>query len=222
MAECYCGFNGTDPTLAIPNWRIVFRSADGSIISNDTVDRDDIFNGLINGLQWLPDITSGDNNGTNSKLLVGPVNMTHNQSSYQCIFPRVGGSVISSVGIMTVVGKAIVQAINIINYTYVSLTDPLSVIINEEEICTTSIIISLNIHSHPTCGDVSRNVTISGNVIHPDMDGGSKYTIDGLQNDTVYDITVTSLHNGSYRILNKSVRTYLSKRKFFQSATYVH
>ena len=35
---------------------------------------------------YLIDLTSGDNNATNSKLLVGPVNMSHNQSSYQCIF----------------------------------------------------------------------------------------------------------------------------------------
>ena len=110
MAECYCGFTGIDPNYIIPNWRIVFRSADGSIISNDILDGEDILNRSINGLQWLPDLTSGDNNATNSKLLVGPVNMTHNQSSYQYIFPRVGGSTISSVGTMTVVGKAIVQA----------------------------------------------------------------------------------------------------------------
>ena len=105
IAEVYCGFTGTSPNFAIPNWRIVFRSDNGSIISNDTIDGDDILNRLINGLQWSPDLTSGDNNATNSKLLVGPVNMTHNQSSYQCIFPRVGGSVISSVGTMTIVGK---------------------------------------------------------------------------------------------------------------------
>ena len=113
IAEVYCGFTGTDPTLALPNWRIVFRNDDGSIISNDTISNDtidgeDILNRFMNGLQWFPDLTSGDNNATNSKLLVGPVNMTYNQSSYQCIFPRIGGSVISSVGTMTVVGKATV------------------------------------------------------------------------------------------------------------------
>ena len=111
MANCTCGFTGTDPIHVIPHWRIVFRSDDGSIINNDTIDGNDILNRLIDGLQWVADLTSGDNNATNSKLLVGPVNMTHNQSSYQCIFLRVGGSVISSVGTMTVVGKAIVQAI---------------------------------------------------------------------------------------------------------------
>ena len=107
VAECDCGFTGTSPKFIVPSWRIVFRSDDGSIISNDTIDGIDILKRLINGLQWMPDLTSGDNNGTNSKLLVGPVNMTHNQSSYQCIFPRsMGDTVISSiVGTMTVVGK---------------------------------------------------------------------------------------------------------------------
>ena len=106
IAECDCGFSGADPYLALPNWRIVFRSDDGSIISNNTIDGDDIDNGHINSLQWLPDLTSGDNNAPNSKLLVGPVNMTHNQSSYQCIFELIGSdTIISSVGTMTVVGK---------------------------------------------------------------------------------------------------------------------
>ena len=105
MAECYCGFTGASPNFVVPNWRIIFRSDDGSVISNDTIDAVDIINGHINGLQWVPDLTSGDNNATNSKLLVGPVNMTHNQSSYQCSFATVGGSVISSVGTITVVGK---------------------------------------------------------------------------------------------------------------------
>ena len=107
MAECYCGFTGVNANFVRPNWRITFRSDDGSIVSNDTVDGDDIVSGLINGLQWVPDLTSGDNNATNSKLLVGPVNMTHNQSSYQCIFRSQDGLIVSNVGIMTVVGKAI-------------------------------------------------------------------------------------------------------------------
>ena len=83
-----------------------------------------------------------------------------------------------------------------------------------DEICTTSIIISLNTHSHPACGEVSHNVTISGNVIYPDMDGGSKYTIDGLQSDTLYNITITSIYNSGYRIVYRSVRTSLPKCKF--------
>ena len=105
MAECNCGFTGTDPSFAVPNWRIVFRSDNGSFISNDTINGFDILNRLINGLQWIPDLTSGDNNAPNSKLLIGPVNMTHNQSSYQCTFAIVSGSAVSSVGTITVVGK---------------------------------------------------------------------------------------------------------------------
>ena len=214
MAECYCGFTGANPTFAIPDWRIVFRSDNGSIVSNDTVDGDGIVNRLINGLQWVPDLTSGEFNGTNSKLLVGTVNMTHNQSSYQCIFTMSQGvSIISSVGTMTVVGKTAIYS-SYVETAKLSLTDPLPVIINEEEICTTSIIISLNTHSHPSCGEVLHNVTISGNVVYPDTVGGSQYTIDGLQSDTLYNITVISTHNGSTRILNKVVRTSIPVCKF--------
>ena len=56
----------------------------------------------VNGLQWVPDLTSGDNNAPNSKLLVSPVNMTHNQSSCQFIIELIrSDTVISSVGTMT-------------------------------------------------------------------------------------------------------------------------
>ena len=106
IAECDCGFSGASPYFVIPNWRVVLRGDDGNIISNKTIDGDDIDDRRINGLQWVPDLTSGDNNAPNSKLLVGPVNMTHNQSSYQCIFELIRSDpVISSVGTMTVVGK---------------------------------------------------------------------------------------------------------------------
>ena len=77
-----------------------------------------------------------------------------------------------------------------------------------DEICTTSIIISLNIHNHPACADVSHNVTI-----YPDTVGGSKYTIDGLQSDTLYNVIVTSIYNSGSRVFSKSVRSSLPKRK---------
>ena len=84
-----------------------------------------------------------------------------------------------------------------------------------DETCTTSIIISLNTHSHPTCGDVSYNVTISDNVMYPDTVGGSNYMyiIDELQSDTLYNITVTSTYNSGSRIVYQSVRTSLAKCK---------
>ena len=118
IAECYCGFTGASPNAALPDWRIILRSDNGSIVSNDIINGLDIINGSINDLQWVPDLTSGNFNATNSKLLVGPVNMTHNQSSYQCIFNIVSlnglKSLISSVGIITVVGKTT----NMNSYTY--------------------------------------------------------------------------------------------------------
>ena len=103
IAECDCGFTGTDPRAVSPDWQIIIRSDNGSIISNNSIDGSDIVRGFINHLQWVPDIPSG----TNSKLLVGPVSKTHNQSSYQCnIFDFVSNVVISSVvGTLTVVGK---------------------------------------------------------------------------------------------------------------------
>ena len=105
-----------DPDTVIPDWRIVNRSNDGSIISNNTIDGDDIVKGLINGLQWVPDLTSGDNNAPNSKLLVGPVNMTHNQSSYQCTIEIINCTIISSVGTITVVDKTKLYNIVIASY----------------------------------------------------------------------------------------------------------
>ena len=101
-----CGYTGADPNTVVPKLKITLRSDNGSIISNNTVDGLTIFNEPRNGLQWVPDRTSGDYNATNSKLLVGPVNKTHNQSSYQCIFTTLNCNITSDVGTITVVGKA--------------------------------------------------------------------------------------------------------------------
>ena len=106
MGECDCGFTGANPIHLFPEWRIIFRSDNGSIVNNFIVDGEDISLRPMNGLQWSPDLTSGNNNSPNSKLLVGPVNKIHNQSSYQCIFTSpFSDDIISSVGTMTVVGK---------------------------------------------------------------------------------------------------------------------
>jgi len=118
MAPCNCGFNGTDPFSVFPNWRIVFRSDNSSIITNNTIIGYQISLGHINGLQWFPDLTSGVNNAPNSKLLVGPVNITHNQSSYQCSIHIHGKNPItSSIGIMTVVGKIIIIVNSLIKFS---------------------------------------------------------------------------------------------------------
>ena len=105
IGECDCGFSGASPYTTVPSWRIILRNDDGSVVSDVTHHGMDILDEHINGLQWLPDITSGDNTSPNSKLLVGPVNKTHNQSSYQCVIPTISDPVISSVGTMTIMGK---------------------------------------------------------------------------------------------------------------------
>ena len=85
-----------------------------------------------------------------------------------------------------------------------------------DEICTTSIAITLNTINHQTCGDVSYNVTISGHVIYPDSVEGSIaiYAINELESDRLYNIAVTFMHNSSSRILHKFVRTSIPKCKF--------
>ena len=116
LAEINCGFTGASPSNAIPDWRIVYRNDSCSVVSNDIIDGGDILLRHINGLQWLPDFNNGILNAPNGKLLVGPVNMTLNHSSYQCMFTineRGGGSntVMSSVGTITVVGMYILHKI---------------------------------------------------------------------------------------------------------------
>ena len=100
-AECDCGFIGADPDNVFPIWRIAFRSEDNSIISNRTFNSENILKKSELGLQWVPDLT----NASNSTLKVGPVNMTHNQSSCQCTIEIINCTIISSVGTITVVGK---------------------------------------------------------------------------------------------------------------------
>ena len=115
-AKINCGFTGASSYAVIPDWRIMYRNNSGSVISNSNIDGDYILLRYINGLQWVADLDSGINNAPNSKLLVGPVNMTHNQSSYQCMFTimREGGlyNLMSSVGTVAVLGKMLYRHCN--------------------------------------------------------------------------------------------------------------
>ena len=104
-ASISCGFINANPNNVVPNWRIIMRSDNGSIISNMIVSGTNIIGNNILGLQWVPDTASGVNMSPKSKLLVGPVDGTYNQSSYQCIFATSGGNVESSVGTLTVAGE---------------------------------------------------------------------------------------------------------------------
>ena len=107
VAEINCGFTGANPHLVTPNWRIIMRSNNGSIVSNETIDGSDIVADRVSGLEWVPDTNSGASNAPNSKLIFGLVNNTHNQSSFQCFFITTQNEVIaaSSIGTITIVGK---------------------------------------------------------------------------------------------------------------------
>ena len=104
VANISCGFINADPNIVVPDWGIVRRSDDGSVISNMTVNGLDIIRNTNDGLEWVADLTSGVNMSPNSRLLVGPVDETYNQSSYQCIFTTISGAVESSIGTLTVAG----------------------------------------------------------------------------------------------------------------------
>ena len=109
VASISCGYINGDPNFVIPNWRIVRRSDNGSVTSNMSVSAIDIVTNTNDGLEWVPDLTSGDDMSPNSKLLAGPVDETYNQSSYQCSFVVGGGSttIVSSIGTLIVTGMSI-------------------------------------------------------------------------------------------------------------------
>ena len=114
MAKLTCGFEGTtfNPVTTIPDWIIITRATDGSVISNVTIDGGEIIDNKHDGLRWVVNQINATSS-PNSRLMFGPVNMTHNQSSYQCVFTistPINGliqrqSVKSSIGTLTVVGK---------------------------------------------------------------------------------------------------------------------
>ena len=107
IANISCGFINADPNILVPNWIITRRNDDGSVISNMTVSSNDIINNNNDGLEWVADLTSGEDMSPNSRLLVGPVDETYDQSSYQCIFSLLSGTVESTIGTLTVAGMCV-------------------------------------------------------------------------------------------------------------------
>ena len=106
IANISCGFINESNNFT-PNWRIVRRSDNGTIISITTVSSDIIATNTSDGLEWVSDKKSGVNMSPNSRLLVGPVDETYNESSYQCIFTSLINTTESSVGTLTVAGMYI-------------------------------------------------------------------------------------------------------------------
>ena len=110
-----CGFTGVSvPSNTFPNWswRIIKRNNDGYVISNETVTVMDINANKTDSLVFR--IISSNRNGItsadDSHLLVGPVDDTYNNTSYQCIF-TINHTIIESdtAGTITVIGKHVNQ-----------------------------------------------------------------------------------------------------------------
>ena len=108
-ANISCGYTGVyDFVSARPNWRIIKRNNNGSVISNGTVSGMDILNSTTDGLEFFATI-SNDTNADGSYLSVGPVDDTYNNTSYQCIF-TINDNIIESdtAGTITVIGMCCV------------------------------------------------------------------------------------------------------------------
>ena len=104
-ANISCGYTEVyDPFSTRPNWRIIKRNNNGSIISNETVSGMDTQNNTTDGLEFVIAL-SNDNNADGSYLSVGPVDDTYSNTSYQCIF-TVNDDIIESdtTGTITVTG----------------------------------------------------------------------------------------------------------------------
>ena len=111
-ANISCGYTGVyDPFTVRPNWRIIKRNNNGSVISNVTVSGMDIHTNSTKDLEFIVVTSSdgsgyeNDNNADGSYLSVGPVDDTYNNTSYQCIF-AINDNIIESdtAGTITVVG----------------------------------------------------------------------------------------------------------------------
>ena len=110
-ARISCGVKTgvTDFVAIIPNWRIIKRNNNGSVISNETVSGMDIRSNKFDDLTFVVHISGNDNSANRSYLSVGPVDDTYNNTSYQCIF-TINDNIIESdtAGTITVIGMCCV------------------------------------------------------------------------------------------------------------------
>ena len=105
-AKISCGYTGVNPFSIRPDWRIIKRNNNGSVISNVTVSGMDIRMDKIDDLRFT--LVISGNRADGSYLSVGPVDDTYNNTSYQCIF-TINDNVIESdtAGTVTVIGMNI-------------------------------------------------------------------------------------------------------------------
>ena len=105
-AKVSCGYTGVDDFVTTrPDWRIIKRNNNGSVISNKTVSGMDIRSNKFDDLRFVVRISGNDNSADRSYLSVGPVDDTYSNTSYQCIF-TINDTIIESdtAGTITVIG----------------------------------------------------------------------------------------------------------------------
>ena len=111
-----CGFTSSDPAGVIIQWRRRIIHENGNVVEKNIT----AFNIIdkVDDLQWFFFL----NNSKNSYLSVGPVNETHDQSTYQCIISKQNGNIIvSNTGTLTVAGERVCEVHNLnALYVYVS------------------------------------------------------------------------------------------------------
>ena len=111
-ANISCGYTGVSDFFTIrPDWRIINRSNNSSVISNVTVSELDIRGQKFDDLRFTLVISGNSANG--SYLSVGPVDDTYNNTSYQCIF-TINDNIIES----DTAGTITVTGMNTITLTY--------------------------------------------------------------------------------------------------------
>ena len=104
-ANISCGYTVVDSFITIPNWRIIKRNNNGSVINNETVTGMDLRTNTVDNLKFIIVSNNNKNNADGSYLSVGPVDDTYNNTSYQCIF-TINDTIIESdtAGTITVIG----------------------------------------------------------------------------------------------------------------------
>ena len=107
-AKISCDFTGVSVHFNVmPNWRIIKRHNNGSVISNETVSGMDIHSNNVDDLQFTT-VRNRKGSANGSYLSVGPVDDSYNNTSYQCIF-TINDTIIESdtAGTITVIGTLV-------------------------------------------------------------------------------------------------------------------
>ena len=96
------------------------------------------------------------------------------------------------------------------------LTDVPSANMRIDDVCTTSITLSLAVYGHSACNfSLHVNLTLSDTAISPVSINDSTYQFDGLAANTRYNFTVSLIYSTSnFIVFNGSVDTLTSKCKF--------